>query len=86
MYLIFTNVNGYFEEINENKSWTLVSTNESKDEKYMKIKFDTDGKLPLNEKIEIRAAAVRAVFYENNKVFFSKSFFRWISVWYINGK
>ena len=53
MYLIFTNVNGYFEEINENKSWTLVSTNESKDEKYMKIKFDIDDKLPLNEKIEI---------------------------------
>ena len=53
LYLIFTNVNGYFEEINENESLTLVSTNESKDEKYMKIKFDTDDKLPLNEKIEI---------------------------------
>ena len=53
MYLIFTNVNGYFEEINENESLTLVSTNESKDEKYMKIKFDTDDNLPLNEKIEI---------------------------------
>ena len=53
MYLIFTNVNGYFEEINENEFLTLVSTNERKDEKYMKIKFDTDDKLPLNEKIEI---------------------------------
>ena len=53
MYLIFTNVNGYFEEINENESLTLVSTNESKDEKYMKIKFDTDDRLPLNEKTEI---------------------------------
>ena len=53
MHLIFINVNWYFEEINENESLTLVSTNESKDEKHMKIKFDTDDKLPLNEKIEI---------------------------------
>ena len=31
MYLIFTNVNGYFEEINGNKYLTLVPTNESKE-------------------------------------------------------
>ena len=31
MYLIFNKVNGYFEEINENKYLTLVPTNESKE-------------------------------------------------------
>ena len=30
LYLIFSNVNGYFEEINKNKYLTLVPTNESK--------------------------------------------------------
>ena len=30
MYLIFRNVNGYFEEINKNKYLTVVLTNESK--------------------------------------------------------
>ena len=37
MYLIFTNVNEYFEEINENKYLTLVSANESQ-EKLKKCK------------------------------------------------
>ena len=31
LYLIFSKVNGYFEEINENKYLTLVPTNESKE-------------------------------------------------------
>ena len=31
LYLIFNKVNGYFEEINENKYLTLVPTNESKE-------------------------------------------------------
>ena len=31
LYLIFNKVNGYFEEINERKYFTLVLTNESKD-------------------------------------------------------
>ena len=31
LYLIFNRVNGYFEEINENKYLTLVPTNESKE-------------------------------------------------------
>ena len=71
-------VNGYFEEINENEYLTLVPTNENKekikrfeqlwheirnlirsitknsdnyDEKYMKIKFNSE--LPLNKSIEI---------------------------------
>ena len=31
LYLIFNDVNGYFEEINGNKYLTLVPTNESKE-------------------------------------------------------
>ena len=31
LYLIFHKVNGYFEEINENKYLTLVATDESKE-------------------------------------------------------
>ena len=31
LYLIFRNINGYFEEINKNKYLTLVCTNESKE-------------------------------------------------------
>ena len=73
LYLVFGNVNGYFDEINENKYQTLIPTNQSKekiknyeemwikirdlirsitknlddyDEKYMKIKFDSDDNLP----------------------------------------
>ena len=39
LYLIFCKVNGYFEEINENKYLMLVSTNESK-EKIMMYKLN----------------------------------------------
>ena len=80
LYLIFSYVNGYFEEINGSKYLTLVPTNESKekiknyeelrskirdlirsitkssdkyDEKYIKIKFNSDDELPLNKTIEI---------------------------------
>ena len=89
MYLIFGNVNGYFEEINRNKYLTLVPTNESKeklkkyeelwikirdlirsitknvddyDEKYMKVKIDSDNELLLTKTIEIpiMTIAVRA--------------------------
>ena len=35
-YLNFTNLNGYFEEINGNKYLMLVPTNESKEKKNMK--------------------------------------------------
>ena len=98
LYLIFSKVNGYFEEINGNKYLTLVPTNENKekikkyeelwskirdlirsitknsddyDEKYMKIKFDSDDNLPLNKTIEIYnvTIVVRAIFYENNKYY-----------------
>ena len=39
LYLIFRKVNGHFEEINENKSLTLVPNNENKEmtKKYEKI-------------------------------------------------
>ena len=74
--LIFSKVNGYFEEINKNKYLMPVPTNESEeknkkyeelwskirdlirsitknsddyDEKYMKIKFNSDDELPLNK-------------------------------------
>ena len=33
LYLIFHKVNGYFEEINENKYLTLVTTDESKEKR-----------------------------------------------------
>ena len=41
------------------------------DEKYMKIKFDSDDNLPLNKKIEIpiMTIAVRTVFHDNNKYY-----------------
>ena len=41
------------------------------DEKYIKIKFDTDDKVPLNKTIEIPVMiiVVRAFFYENNKYY-----------------
>ena len=40
-------------------------------EKYMKIKFDSDDNLHLNEAIEIpiMAIVIRAVFHENNKYY-----------------
>ena len=41
------------------------------DEKYMKIKFDSDDNLPLNKTIEILLVTivVIAVFHENNKYY-----------------
>ena len=41
------------------------------DEKYMKIKFNSDDKLPLNKTIDIPSMiiVVRAVFHENNKYY-----------------
>ena len=80
LYLIFSKVNGYFQEINKNKYLMLLSANESKEkikkyeefwskirdlirlitrnsddynEKYMKIKFNSDDELPLNKTKEI---------------------------------
>ena len=41
------------------------------DEKYIKIKFDSDVELPLNKMREIPSMiiVVRAVFYENNRYY-----------------
>ena len=41
------------------------------DENYIKIKFNSDDKLPLNKMIKIPSMIiiVRAVFYENNKYY-----------------
>ena len=49
---------------------TKISNNH--DEKYMKIKFNSDDELPLNKMIEIPSIkiavkAITPVFYENNK-------------------
>ena len=37
LYLLFSNMNGYFEEINKSKYLTLVPTNESKEKKYEEL-------------------------------------------------
>ena len=42
LYLLFSKVNGYFEEINKNKYLTLVPTNEIKEiiKKYQRVKSE----------------------------------------------
>ena len=94
--LIFSKVNGYFEWLNQSKYFTIVPTNESKEEiekyeelwskirdlirsvtknwddydkKYMKIKLNSDDKLPLNKNIKISSMLifVRAIFLENDE-------------------
>ena len=55
------------------KIWGLTGSTTKKsddyDERYMKIKFNSDDKLPLNKTIEIPSMliVVRAIFLENNK-------------------
>ena len=46
----------------------ITKKSDGYDEKYMKIKFDTNDELPLNEtiKIPIITIAIRAVFNDNN--------------------
>ena len=46
---------------------SVTKNSDDNDEKYMKIKFDSDDKLPLNKAIEIHSMiiVVRAVFHEN---------------------
>ena len=50
---------------------SVTKSSDDFDEKYMKIKFNSDNKLPLNEMIGIRSmiTVVRAVFHENNKYY-----------------
>ena len=50
---------------------SITENSDDCDEKYMKIKFDSDDDLPLNKMLEIQNATivVRAVFHENNKYY-----------------
>ena len=49
----------------------ITKNSDDYDEKYMKIKFNSDDELLLNKKIEIPSMiiVVRAVFHENNKYY-----------------
>ena len=49
----------------------MIKSSDDYDEKYIKIKFDLDGDLPLNETLEIQNVTmiVRAVFYKNSKYY-----------------
>ena len=49
----------------------ITGNSDDYDEKYMKIKFDSDDELPRNKTIEIPSMVivVRAVFDENNKYY-----------------
>ena len=50
---------------------SLTKNSDNYDEKYIKIKFDSDDELPLNKTIEIPTMAIvdTAIFYENNKFY-----------------
>ena len=50
---------------------SIIKNLDAYDEKYLKIKFDSDDNLPLNKTIEISIVtiAIRAVFHENNKYY-----------------
>ena len=50
---------------------SVSKKSEDYEEKYMRIKFNTDDKLPLNKtiKLPIITTVVRAVFHENNKYY-----------------
>ena len=50
---------------------SITKKSDDYDEKYMKIKFNSDDELPLNRTIEIHNATIvlRAVFHENNKYY-----------------
>ena len=50
---------------------SITKNSDDYDEKYMKIKFNLDDKLPLNETIAIPSMiiVVRAIFHKNNKYY-----------------
>ena len=50
---------------------SITKNSDDYDEKYMKIKFNSDDELPLNKMIEIPSMiiVVRAVFHKNNKYY-----------------
>ena len=47
----------------------MTENSDNYDEKYMKIKFNSDDELPVNKMIEIprMIKVIRAAFHENNK-------------------
>ena len=64
---------------------SITKSSDNYDEKYMKIKLDSDNELPLNKALEIHNATivVRIVFHENNEyypqVFLDESLYKlWI--------
>ena len=50
---------------------SITKNSDDYDEKYMKIKFNSDNKLPLNKKIEVRSMVIiaGADFHENKKYY-----------------
>ena len=50
---------------------SITKNSDDYNEKYMKIKFNSDDKLPLNKRIEIPSMTivVRAVFHKNKKYY-----------------
>ena len=54
---------------------SVTKNSDNYDEKYMKVKYNSDDKLNLNKTIEIPSMiiVVRAVFHENNKYYHSFS-------------
>ena len=73
MYLIFSEVNRYFEGINKSKYliWFVTKTSVDYNEKYNKISFNLDDPLHLNKRIEVpkMTMVVRAIFHDNNKYY-----------------
>ena len=53
----------------KNQIRTIISNTNNYDEKYMKIKSNSDDDLPLNKTLELRnmIIVVRSVFHENTK-------------------
>ena len=51
--------------------WSITKNLDDYDEKYMKIKLNSDDELPINKSIEIATMAIvaRAIFLQNNKYY-----------------
>ena len=87
-YLTLVPTNESKEKIKKYEKWSRIkdlirSINENSDdydEKYMKIKFNSDDWLTLNKTIEIPSmiTIVRAVFHENNKYYSQVFFDEWL--------
>ena len=57
--------------VNESLIKAMTKNSDDYDEKYMKIKFNLDDKLPLNKMIETSSMIIvfRTVFHKNNKYY-----------------